>query len=195
MIIQPTSAEIHVWLTFCEAISEEHLLVAYRELLNAAEKEEESRFYCPRDRHRYLVTRALVRTELSVTPQLIRRIGSSPEMPTDGPTSSICRRPMPVCHLMSRTPRGLLSWESLRAGLWGWMSRISPSATYRLILQITISLLRKSQRFMRCLITSNSIASLNIGLLRNRISKRAVWAALYRSIGSAFTFPMTMPSI
>jgi 4'-phosphopantetheinyl transferase len=65
MIIQPTSAEIHVWLTFCEAISEEHLLVAYRELLNAAEKEEESRFYSPRDRHRYLVTRALVRTVLS----------------------------------------------------------------------------------------------------------------------------------
>ena len=65
MIIQPTSAEIHVWLTFCEAISEERLLVAYRELLNATEKKEESRFYCPRDRHRYLVTRALVRTVLS----------------------------------------------------------------------------------------------------------------------------------
>ena len=65
LIIQPTSAEIHVWLTFCEAISEEHLLVAYRELLNDMEKKEESRFYCPRDRHRYLVTRALVRTVLS----------------------------------------------------------------------------------------------------------------------------------
>lgn len=65
LIIQPTSAEIHVWLTFCEAISEERLLVAYRELLNATEKKEESRFYFPRDRHRYLATRALVRTVLS----------------------------------------------------------------------------------------------------------------------------------
>jgi 4'-phosphopantetheinyl transferase len=65
LIIQPTSAEIHIWLTFCEAISEEGLLVAYRELLNATEKKEESRFYRPRDRHRYLVTRALVRTVLS----------------------------------------------------------------------------------------------------------------------------------
>lgn len=65
MILPPTSAEIHVWLTFCEAISEERLLVAYRELLNTTEKKEESRFYVPRDRHRYLVTRALVRTVLS----------------------------------------------------------------------------------------------------------------------------------
>jgi 4'-phosphopantetheinyl transferase len=65
LIIQLTSAEIHVWLTFCEAISDEHLLVSYRELLNATEKEEESRFYFARDRQRYLVTRALVRTVLS----------------------------------------------------------------------------------------------------------------------------------
>ena len=65
LIIQPTSAEIHVWLTFWEAISDERLLVAYRELLNAAEKETESRFYFARDRRRYLVTRALIRTVLS----------------------------------------------------------------------------------------------------------------------------------
>jgi 4'-phosphopantetheinyl transferase len=65
LIIKPTSAEIHVWLTFCEAISDERLLVAYRELLNATEKQEESRFYSARDRHSYLVTRALVRTVLS----------------------------------------------------------------------------------------------------------------------------------
>ena len=64
-LIQLTSAEIHLWLTFCEAISDEHLLVSYRELLNAMEKEEESRFYFARDRQRYLVTRALVRSVLS----------------------------------------------------------------------------------------------------------------------------------
>jgi len=64
-IIQLTSAEIHIWLTSCEAISEERLLATCPELLNNKEKEEESRFYFARDRHRYLVTRALVRTVLS----------------------------------------------------------------------------------------------------------------------------------
>jgi len=64
-IIPLTSAVIHVWLTFYEAIKEERLLVAYRDLLNATEKEEESRFYFARDRQCYLVTRALVRTVLS----------------------------------------------------------------------------------------------------------------------------------
>ena len=64
-IIPLTSAVIHVWLTFYEAINEDRLLVACRELLNATEKEEESRFYLARDRQRYLVTRALVRTVLS----------------------------------------------------------------------------------------------------------------------------------
>jgi len=65
LTLQPTSAEIHIWLTFCEAITEEHLIVSYRELLNPTEIEEESRFHFARDRHRYLVTRALVRTVLS----------------------------------------------------------------------------------------------------------------------------------
>lgn len=65
LIIQLTSAEIHVWLTFYEAISDEQLVVSYRELLNAKEKEEESRFCFARDRYRYLATRALVRTVLS----------------------------------------------------------------------------------------------------------------------------------
>jgi len=64
-IIPLTPAEIHVWLAFYEEISEEHLHSAYRELLSAAEKEQEPRFYFARDRRRYLVTRALVRTVLS----------------------------------------------------------------------------------------------------------------------------------
>lgn len=58
-------AEIHLWLAFYDEITEERLHSAYRELLNAAEKEQEPRFYFARDRRRYLVTRALVRTVLS----------------------------------------------------------------------------------------------------------------------------------
>src|SRR6185436_4436818 len=61
----PTPAEIHRWLAFYDEIADERLHAAYRELLDAAEREQEPRFYFARDRRRYLVTRALVRTVLS----------------------------------------------------------------------------------------------------------------------------------
>jgi 4'-phosphopantetheinyl transferase len=54
-----------VWLADYEAIVDEPLQAAYRELLDAAEREQEPRFRFARDRQRYLVTRALVRTVLS----------------------------------------------------------------------------------------------------------------------------------
>jgi 4'-phosphopantetheinyl transferase len=57
--------EIHLWLAFYDEIDDEQLLAAYRALLNAAERAQEPRFYFARDRRRYLVTRALVRTVLS----------------------------------------------------------------------------------------------------------------------------------
>src|SRR5947207_12598508 len=60
-----TPGEIHVWLTFYDEVSDERLHSAYRELLSDAEKKQEPRFYFARDRRRYLVTRALVRTVLS----------------------------------------------------------------------------------------------------------------------------------
>src|SRR5437867_4401216 len=60
-----TPAEIHVWIASYDEITDERLHAAYRELLDAAEKEQEPRFYFERDRRRYLVTRALVRTVLS----------------------------------------------------------------------------------------------------------------------------------
>jgi 4'-phosphopantetheinyl transferase len=64
-IIPLTPAEIHLWLAFYDEITEGRLHSAYRELLSAAEKEQESRFYFARDRRRYLITRALARTVLS----------------------------------------------------------------------------------------------------------------------------------
>src|SRR4051794_18935481 len=64
-IIPLTSAEIHVWLASYDEIGDERLHAAYRELLHPAETEQEPRFYFARDRRRYLVTRALVRTVLS----------------------------------------------------------------------------------------------------------------------------------
>jgi 4'-phosphopantetheinyl transferase len=64
-IIPLTPAEIHVWLASYDEITEERLDSAYRALMSAAEKEQEPRFYFARDRRRYLITRALVRTVLS----------------------------------------------------------------------------------------------------------------------------------
>src|SRR6266700_428470 len=60
-----TPDEIHLWLAFYDEITEERLHVAYRDLLNSAEREQEQRSYFARDKRRYLITRALVRTVLS----------------------------------------------------------------------------------------------------------------------------------
>ncbi len=60
-----TPAEVHLWLAFYDEITDERLLADYLPLLNQNEKEQQSRFYFARDRLRYLVTRALVRTVLS----------------------------------------------------------------------------------------------------------------------------------
>jgi 4'-phosphopantetheinyl transferase len=57
--------EIHLWLASYDEIGDERLHAAYRDLLDPAEREQEPRFYFARDRRRYLVTRALVRTVLS----------------------------------------------------------------------------------------------------------------------------------
>lgn len=57
--------EIHLWLASYEEIADERLHAAYRALLNDEERAQEPRFYFARDRRRYLVTRALVRTVLS----------------------------------------------------------------------------------------------------------------------------------
>jgi 4'-phosphopantetheinyl transferase len=57
--------DVHVWCAFCDEIRDEALLEAYERLLSADERERRARFVFPRDRHRFLVTRALVRTVLS----------------------------------------------------------------------------------------------------------------------------------
>ena len=64
-LIPLSDAEIHLWLTFDDEIRDESLHSAYRSLLNDAEREQEPRFHFERDRRRYLITRALVRTVLS----------------------------------------------------------------------------------------------------------------------------------
>ena len=64
MIPLPES-EVHLWLAAYDEIADAQLHARYRELLDPAERVQEQRFYFARDRVRYLVTRALVRTVLS----------------------------------------------------------------------------------------------------------------------------------
>lgn len=59
------SDEIHLWLAFYEEVADETLHAKYRAVMTEAERAQETRFYFARDRRRYLVTRALVRTLLS----------------------------------------------------------------------------------------------------------------------------------
>lgn len=65
MLLPLTTDEIHLWLADYDRIEDERLHAAYRELLAPAERTQEPRFYFAKDRRRYLITRALVRTVLS----------------------------------------------------------------------------------------------------------------------------------
>jgi 4'-phosphopantetheinyl transferase len=62
---QIDSSEVHLWCAFFNEIRDEALLDQYHGLLSPDERQRQSRFVFARDRHRYLVTRALVRTVLS----------------------------------------------------------------------------------------------------------------------------------
>jgi 4'-phosphopantetheinyl transferase len=57
--------EVHLWHVDPEGITDPALLDAYHDLLSADERERQQRFRFARDRHRHVVTRALVRTLLS----------------------------------------------------------------------------------------------------------------------------------
>ncbi len=56
---------VHVWLVAPLVVTDAGLLASYRELLSPDERAQHARFVFAKDRHRYLVTRALVRTTLS----------------------------------------------------------------------------------------------------------------------------------
>jgi 4'-phosphopantetheinyl transferase len=58
--------EVHLWHVDPAQVADEHLLAGYRALLSPAEHERTARFVFARGRHESLVTRALVRTTLSV---------------------------------------------------------------------------------------------------------------------------------
>jgi 4'-phosphopantetheinyl transferase len=57
--------DVHVWYCSYEDVRDEALLARYDALMNEEERARHRRFYFERDRHMFLVTRALVRTVLS----------------------------------------------------------------------------------------------------------------------------------
>lgn len=56
---------IDLWLAHSDEIKDPSLLARYRQLLTEEELRQERRFHFSKDQHRYLITRALVRTVLS----------------------------------------------------------------------------------------------------------------------------------
>ena len=64
-MLHPDPGRIDLWCVFCNSVTEDEALGRYLQLLNEAERTQQARFHFARDRHRYLLTRALVRTALS----------------------------------------------------------------------------------------------------------------------------------
>lgn len=65
LLTQPTPHHVHLWITRTADAHNPDLLSRYLSLLNPSEKDQYHRFLRDADRHRYLITRALVRTVLS----------------------------------------------------------------------------------------------------------------------------------
>jgi 4'-phosphopantetheinyl transferase len=64
-LIRLAASDIHLWLTDYEQITDARLHGSYRQILSDDERQQEPRFHFAKDRRRYLVTRALLRTVLS----------------------------------------------------------------------------------------------------------------------------------
>jgi len=58
--------DIHLWYAFDDEISDISLIECYQQLLSHSERQKQQRFHFAKDRHQYLVTRALLRTVLSL---------------------------------------------------------------------------------------------------------------------------------
>ncbi len=64
-MLELTTENVHIWFSFCDEIQDKEIIAHYRTLLAPNEALKLSQFRFSSDRHRYLVTRVLVRTVLS----------------------------------------------------------------------------------------------------------------------------------
>ena len=58
--------DIHLWYSFGDEINDPELIEQYHQLLNDEERQKQQRFHFEKHQHQYLVTRALLRTVLSL---------------------------------------------------------------------------------------------------------------------------------
>jgi 4'-phosphopantetheinyl transferase len=65
MLLDLDPQHIHLWSVFTSHITEPHLLTRYRAILSAPELAQMQKFRLEKDRHRYLLSRTLVRSVLS----------------------------------------------------------------------------------------------------------------------------------
>jgi 4'-phosphopantetheinyl transferase len=61
-----STGEVHLWFAYDDKIKDAQLLTQYLSVLNEAERAQQKRFYFEKHRHQYLITRALVRSVLSL---------------------------------------------------------------------------------------------------------------------------------
>jgi hypothetical protein len=97
--------DVHVWLTFPEHSCDEAHLRRLKALLSADEVARRRRFVFEKDRHVFLVTRALVRTTLSRHAERPPEAWRSRAIRTGGPRSRALLRPLRSAST-ARTRRG-----------------------------------------------------------------------------------------
>lgn len=61
-----STGDVHLWCAYCDKITDAQLLSRYHELLSDDEAAQQKRFHFAKHRHQYLITRALVRSVLSL---------------------------------------------------------------------------------------------------------------------------------
>ena len=64
-LLELSREQVDVWLVYVDDTYDDNLIYAYHNMLAEQELLQESRFYFPKDQHRFLLTRALVRDVLS----------------------------------------------------------------------------------------------------------------------------------
>ena len=61
-----SSNEIHIWYAYDDTIHDTHLISQYHAVLNEKERLQYKRFHFEKHRHQYLITRAMVKSVLSL---------------------------------------------------------------------------------------------------------------------------------
>lgn len=124
--------EIHLWLAYYDEIEDKGLHARYRELMSDAERSQEGRFHFARDRRRFLVTRALVRTVLSryfcsIAPEDWRFVNNTYGRPEiSNPDAKLVRLSFNISHTHSLIVLGVTKDRALGVDVENVRTRLAP---------------------------------------------------------------------